>query len=71
MATQAQPNFKAGDLVELISGGPPMTVTKVIGPLADGYHYHTSWFAAKKHETGSFPEAALKPAKGVGGGNQP
>ena len=49
-------SFKVGDLVELKSGGPPMTVE-------DPAHFsldrksatvRCTWFAGKKHEVGYF-----------------
>jgi uncharacterized protein YodC (DUF2158 family) len=52
-----QHKFKTGDLVQLKSGGPIMTVVDT------GYaDLVCSWFAGKKHEKGSFPAAALNPA---------
>jgi uncharacterized protein YodC (DUF2158 family) len=51
--------YKVGDLVQLKSGGPKMTVT---GVPTSGYadpHYSTSWFAGSKNEHGLFPEEAL------------
>lgn len=49
--------FKVGDIVQLKSGGPKMTVTD-----PNGYDekVHTSWFAGSKHENGRFPSAALQ-----------
>ena len=47
--------FQIGDVVQLKSGGPKMTVTST-----DTYEYvHTSWFTGTKHETGRFPSGAL------------
>ena len=55
--------YKIGDQVELISGGPAMTVTRVTdNPLgADGPSVICCWFASGKREEGEFPAAALKP----------
>lgn len=49
-------SFKPGDIVQLKSGGPVMTVTRV---LAGGKVLHTSWFAGKKNETAAFPFEAV------------
>jgi len=42
--------FKIGDIVQLKSGGPKMTVTAVMDTLV-----HAAWFAGSKKEQGSFP----------------
>ncbi len=52
--------FKVGDLVELKSGGPPMTVEHEAD--AQGLIYCT-WFAGKKAEWKRFNPDALKPYK--------
>lgn len=50
--------LKIGDIVQLKSGGPKMTVTR----LSDNEKVaHTSWFAGSKHEAGGFPVDALIP----------
>jgi len=50
--------FKIGDIVQLKSGGPKMTVTvDSVGGGMDGVR--TSWFAGSKHESGFFPISAL------------
>lgn len=50
-------NFKIGDIVQLKSGGPKMTVTNI---LDSGKNIvHTSWFAESKKESGPFPVEAL------------
>ena len=46
--------FKIGDIVQLKSGGPKMTVTKV---LEEGVN--TAWFAGSKKEAGTFPFEAV------------
>lgn len=51
-------SFKAGDLVQLKSGGPKMTVERVD---RDGGVYAV-WFAGAKREHAHFSSAALKPA---------
>lgn len=52
-------SFKIGDQVQLISGGPAMTVTSETA--SSSGHIFCSWFSGKKHETGHFPPDALKP----------
>lgn len=52
--------YKPGDIVQLKSGGPGMTVTRVVD---GGNVLHTSWFAGKKNETAAFPIAAVMPFK--------
>ena len=51
--------YKAGDIVQLKSGGPKMTVTG-ISQFGEG-HTETTWFAGSKLEHGAFPESALRP----------
>lgn len=46
--------FKIGDIVQLKSGGPKMTVTKVLGGVV-----HTAWFSGSKKEAGAFPFEAV------------
>ncbi len=46
--------FKVGDVVQLKSGGPKMTVTKVVEKFV-----HTSWFAGSKNENAAFPLDAV------------
>ena len=53
--------FKIGDIVQLKSGGPKMTVTLI--PSSDKNVVHTSWFAGSKKESGAFPVEALIPVK--------
>ena len=51
--------FKIGDIVQLKSGGPAMTVTAVEGEGMIGEGVNTTWFAGRKRETGHFPLDAL------------
>jgi uncharacterized protein YodC (DUF2158 family) len=54
--------FKIGDIVELKSGGPKMTVK---GPNTFGERddeYSCQWFGGKKLEYGVFPADSLKRA---------
>jgi len=60
------PVFKIGDIVQLKSGGPKMTVTgfpdAMIASLGGEKNVvHTSWFAGSKKESGAFPVDALVP----------
>lgn len=50
--------FKDGDLVQLKSGGPTMTVTNT-STEGKGIVY-TKWFAGSKLESGNFPAEALQ-----------
>lgn len=50
-------SFKVGDIVQLKSGGPKMTVTNTNTGSKDVIH--TSWFAGSKKEAGAFPVQAL------------
>jgi len=50
-------NFKPGDVVQLKSGGPLMTVTEVGG---DPRRVWAVWFdQSGKEQNGSYPETAL------------
>ncbi|MCA8304170.1 DUF2158 domain-containing protein [Burkholderia seminalis] len=53
--------FKVGDIVQLKSGGPEMTVNALPGVYRDDYQ--CQWFAGKKLEAGDFPENSLQPVK--------
>ncbi|HRE72598.1 MULTISPECIES: DUF2158 domain-containing protein [unclassified Candidatus Accumulibacter] len=55
--------FQVGDIVQLKSGGPEMTVQKIndIGDDVSTVRFRCQWFAGKKLESGSFPEESLKP----------
>ena len=49
--------FEKGDIVQLKSGGPKMTVTAID---SYGKHYYCQWFAGSKLEDGKFPPEALQ-----------
>jgi uncharacterized protein YodC (DUF2158 family) len=53
--------FSIGDIVQLKSGGPEMTVQTI--PNAGTSNYRCQWFAGKKLETGLFPPGSLKPVE--------
>jgi uncharacterized protein YodC (DUF2158 family) len=61
----AKPKFKPGDLVELKSGSPVMTIEKLDTDFPNTFNggYHCSWFAGAKNNHRCFEEAALKPAE--------
>ena len=50
--------YKPGDTDQLTSGGPCMTVLRV---LEGGNMLPMSWFAGRKNETAAFPTAAVIP----------
>jgi uncharacterized protein YodC (DUF2158 family) len=55
--------FKVGDIVQLLSGGPKMTVNHVPGEADFGRErpeYTCSWFAGAKLQHGRFDGEALK-----------
>lgn len=52
--------FKVGDIVQLLSGGPKMTVVSI----SDNKRSYTcKWFAGAKLDDGYFPEEALDAPK--------
>jgi uncharacterized protein YodC (DUF2158 family) len=51
--------FKLGEIVQLKSGGPKMTVISLPGGPYGGGYYGTTWFAGAKKESGNFPAEAL------------
>jgi uncharacterized protein YodC (DUF2158 family) len=55
------PTFRLGDVVQLNSGGPKMTITSVYDQDSP-IRYATDWFTGSKREDGLFPEAALQAA---------
>jgi uncharacterized protein YodC (DUF2158 family) len=54
-------SFKVGDIVQLKSGGPEMTVRTT--PTTHNDHYNCQWFAGKKLESGHFPADSLQQVK--------
>jgi uncharacterized protein YodC (DUF2158 family) len=53
-------NFKSGDVVQLKSGGPKMTVTMAKNDSTKNPTVWCTWFEGKLHKNGNFPPAALK-----------
>jgi uncharacterized protein YodC (DUF2158 family) len=53
--------FKVGDVAQLKSGGPLMTVSEV-----DGTVVHCRWFVGTEEKSSSFPSEMLKQAGGPG-----
>jgi uncharacterized protein YodC (DUF2158 family) len=51
--------FQAGDVVQLKSGGPEMTVTEVGLDVFEKQTVWCVWFVGTKQEEGTFPPAAL------------
>lgn len=56
--------YKTGDIVQLKSGGPKMTVEEYSPHLGHGKGsvVWCQWFAGSKHEKANFPEDSLEPA---------
>jgi uncharacterized protein YodC (DUF2158 family) len=56
--------FKTGDLVQLKSGGPIMTVGACSRATLDNEdNVQCVWFSGSKHQTAWFREDSLEPAK--------
>ena len=53
--------FKAGDVVQLKSGGPLMTVSEVNGSIV-----HCRWFVGAEEKSSSFSPEMLKAASASG-----
>ncbi len=51
--------FNIGDIIQLKSGGPKMTVMSL--PDVRGGYIRCQWFAGSKLESGSFPQESLEP----------
>lgn len=59
MATK---KLKVGDIVKLKSGGPDMTIQKVLDEdYDDSEGLRCQWFAGKKLENGWFPISSVEP----------
>ena len=56
--------FKKGDLVELKSGGPKMTVREAGKTNSGKVMVWCDWFDGQKQVNGSFPPESLKPVEG-------
>lgn len=56
-------SFTKGEIVQLKSGGPKMTIVGLPGDPGEYGQYRTSWFAGAKMETGRFPAEALTTPK--------
>ena len=57
--------YKTGDIVQLKSGGPKMTVARYNNPSAidTSPNVWCDWFAGSKHEKACFPEDSIQPAQ--------
>ncbi len=58
-------NFKIGDVVELKSGGPKMTIVQIKqqyedGKAIDGFNCYCKWFVDDKPESHQYDQLALK-----------
>lgn len=53
-------HFKAGDIVQLKSGGPRMTIAEL---LPGGSKYRCEWFVGTKREFGHFAPESLEPVR--------
>jgi uncharacterized protein YodC (DUF2158 family) len=54
-------NFRIGDVVELKSGGPKMTVDRILGD--SGQRLTCVWFIGTQRNEGQFSLDSLKPWK--------
>jgi uncharacterized protein YodC (DUF2158 family) len=55
--------FSVGDLVQLKSGGPVMTVQAIPDGMGISNFYRCQWFSGKKLENGAFPPESLNAAE--------
>jgi uncharacterized protein YodC (DUF2158 family) len=58
--------YKIGDIVELNSGGPRMTVSQLGSPIDEVSRVQCQWFAGSKQQEAWFPEDSLNPASADG-----
>ena len=64
MEKSSSSKFKEGGTVQLVSGGPKMTITEVEERSHEGIRYYCKWFAGSKLESAYFKESSLiEPAK--------
>ena len=54
--------FKTGDVVQLKSGGPKMTVKQYTALASGGSNVRCQWFEGGKHQEASFPGESLDAA---------
>jgi uncharacterized protein YodC (DUF2158 family) len=59
-----QEQFRVGDVVQLKSGGPKMTVTDVGNDMGGTLSAWVKWFEGTKAQSEVFPVGALKKADG-------
>lgn len=57
--------FKHGDIVQLRSGGPPMTIDRLPGEVGEFFSqsktdYHCTWFKGATRDEGNFGEHLLR-----------
>ncbi|MBA7489812.1 hypothetical protein ES702_00346 [subsurface metagenome] len=55
--SESNQELKTGDIVQLKSGGPPMTIADYA---ADGKRFRCQWFVGEKLEDGYFPPDSLQ-----------
>lgn len=51
--------FKVGQVVQLRSGGPEMTVSDISDVMGNKEKVRCQWFGGRKLEGGTFPEESL------------
>lgn len=57
---QMKSEFKVGDIVMVKSGGPKMTITRLLTGYQDLVEtVRTTWFAGNNNESSDFPPEAL------------
>lgn len=58
----ADAKYKPGDVVQLVSGGPNMTVEEVHKKISGDFNgtYRCTWFSGQKHNAHNFAEEAVK-----------